>query len=199
MRSPGGLSRRPEVDVPTPDSPAPDINPATRHREHQPHKHEPHEHEPHEHQHDEHQHDDDGPHEPRPGTPDDDVLGPATWATLPAKIARDDVAGLCEQLRTLLGDDGTPTVVYDLSALAVPGVVVVDALARLQLTARRLGRRIVVHGADGALRELLDLIGLRDLLLPSREELLVEGRRQAEQREQPLGVEERVDSDDLTA
>jgi hypothetical protein len=37
---------------------------------------------------------------------------------------------------------------------------VVDALARLQLAVGRHGGRIVVHGADDELQDLLDLAGL---------------------------------------
>jgi hypothetical protein len=36
----------------------------------------------------------------------------------------------------------------------------VDALARLQVAASRCGRRIRLHGADGGLAGLVDLVGL---------------------------------------
>jgi hypothetical protein len=67
------------------------------------------------------------------------------------------------------------TIVCDVGALA-PDVAAVDALARLQLTARRLGHEILLRDASTELQELLDFVGLRDVLR-------VEAGRQAEQRE----------------
>jgi len=64
----------------------------------------------------------------------------------------------------------------------------VDALARLELAARRLGWSITVTGAPDELVELLDFVGL---------ELRVEVSRQTEGGEQ-LGVEEAVVADDPT-
>jgi anti-anti-sigma regulatory factor len=59
----------------------------------------------------------------------------------------------------------------------------VAVLARLQLAAKRSGRELrLVHASD----ELLDLIELTGL----GDALRVEARRQAEEREEPLGVEE---------
>jgi hypothetical protein len=42
----------------------------------------------------------------------------------------------------------------------------IDALARLQLKARRRGCRLQLRNLDGALEELIALIGLPDTLLP---------------------------------
>ncbi|MGI8661973.1 MAG: hypothetical protein ACR2LQ_02030 [Acidimicrobiales bacterium] len=48
--------------------------------------------------------------------------------------------------------------------LAVPAnLAVVDALARVQLEARRLGASVRVLDPDSDLLELLDLVGLHDL------------------------------------
>jgi len=58
----------------------------------------------------------------------------------------------------------------------------VDRLARLHLQARRRGVRLMLVDPPGRLRELLDLVGLTDVL--------VEPRRQAEEREERLRVEE---------
>jgi len=80
------------------------------------------------------------------------------------------------------------TIVCDVGALA-PDAAAVDALARLQLTARRLGYEICLRDASVDLRDLLDFIGLRDVLR-------VEAEGQAEQREQALGVEEERELDD---
>jgi anti-anti-sigma regulatory factor len=58
-----------------------------------------------------------------------------------------------------------------------------DALARLQLAARRLGGEIRLVGPSPELRELIDLAGL-GTVLP------VEPGGETEQREERLGVEE---------
>jgi hypothetical protein len=65
----------------------------------------------------------------------------------------------------------------------VADAATVDALARLQLNARRIGLELRLRNAS---KELLDLIGLCGL----DEVLRVELQRQAEEREDPLGVEE---------
>jgi len=67
------------------------------------------------------------------------------------------------------------TIVCDVGALA-PDAAAVDALARLQLTARRLGYEICLRDASVDLQDLLDFIGLRDVLR-------VEAGGQAEERE----------------
>jgi hypothetical protein len=65
-------------------------------------------------------------------------------------------------------------------------VQAVDALARLQLAAKRRGFSLVLRNAS---RDLTDLVGMMGL----GEVLAVEPRREAEQREQRLGVEEERD------
>jgi hypothetical protein len=80
------------------------------------------------------------------------------------------------------------TIVCDVGALA-PDAVAVDALARLQLTARRHGLEIRLRHASSELQELLAFVGLRDVLR-------VEAGGQAEQREQRLGVEKERELDD---
>jgi hypothetical protein len=66
----------------------------------------------------------------------------------------------------------------------------VGALARASLNARRLGERLWVVNATEELRELIVFAGLSEVLLGRR-------RRQPEEREQPFGVEERGEADDL--
>jgi anti-anti-sigma regulatory factor len=65
----------------------------------------------------------------------------------------------------------------------------VDALARLRLTARRLGCRFRLRNATDELRELLAFVGLAEVLG-------VEPGRQAEERKQGGGVEEEAELDD---
>ena len=68
----------------------------------------------------------------------------------------------------------------------------IDALARLQLAARRAGLELRLRHASPALRELAALCG-RD------EALGLEPRRQPEEREERRGVEEEAELDDLPA
>ncbi|MFG3495232.1 STAS domain-containing protein [Streptomyces sp. NPDC047928] len=89
-----------------------------------------------------------------------------------------DVPRLRARLAEQLGARASPeqTVVVDVTDLAGPGLAAVDALARLHLTARRLGHRLTVRGADADLRALLDLVGLADRLLPLTPPAGPEGR-----------------------
>ncbi|QGV78904.1 STAS domain-containing protein [Streptomyces ficellus] len=76
-----------------------------------------------------------------------------------------DVPRLCEELAALLGERDGPDVVCDVGAVTRPNLATVEALARLRLTAQRRGRRMTVRDAQPALRALLELVGLADLLL----------------------------------
>ncbi|MDQ5819987.1 MAG: STAS domain-containing protein [Actinomycetota bacterium] len=80
--------------------------------------------------------------------------------------------------------DGRPgTIVCDVRALVDADVATIDALARLQLTARRCGFVLHLRNAPPELHELLAFVGL-DGVLP------VEPGGQAEQGEERVGVEE---------
>ncbi len=78
-----------------------------------------------------------------------------------------------------------------------PDLATVDALARLQQAARRLGRSIRLRHASREPRELLSLAGSTDVL-PYGAELLVEAEWQAEEREESGGVKEEGDAADAT-
>jgi len=84
------------------------------------------------------------------------------------------------------------------AALGRADVRVVEALALLQLAARRRGVTIVLRGAGSDLRRLLTLLGLEDAL-PCIGGSGPEPRRQSEQGEQSLGIEEEADPGDLPA
>lgn len=113
-------------------------------------------------------------------------------------IAPADVPRLCEHLGAVLERSDAQVVVCDVEPLVNPDLSTVDALARLAHTAGRLGCSARLRHASGELQDLLDLVGLRDVVpLPGRSP--VETRGQAEQREQPRGVQKRVDPDDPTA
>ena len=79
-------------------------------------------------------------------------------------IRRSDLPGLCERVCAVLAN-----VEGGVIACAVRGVepdaVTVEALARLQLAARRRGCRVrLVHASDG-LRDLVAFMGLADVLV----------------------------------
>jgi ABC-type transporter Mla MlaB component len=107
-------------------------------------------------------------------------------------IARADIPLLCERVRVLLEGSHADLVVCDVGALADPDAVTIDVLARLRLTARRLGRRVGLLDTCSKLQDLLTLTGLSDVVPPC-EELALEKGRQTEQREPAGGVEEEAD------
>jgi ABC-type transporter Mla MlaB component len=78
-------------------------------------------------------------------------------------IARADLPGLCERICGLLAMSGADVALCDVSDVE-PDAVAVEALARLQLAARRHGCRVRLRRASSTLLELLDFMGLRDVL-----------------------------------
>jgi ABC-type transporter Mla MlaB component len=116
------------------------------------------------------------------------IVGPVVRAAIP---------DLCERVRTLLERCDVDVVICDVGALTRPDAATIDALARLQLTARRTGRRIRLRHACAELQQLLELMGLSDAI-PVAGRLLPDEGRQAEQREQGRGVEEERDPADST-
>lgn len=87
--------------------------------------------------------------------------------------------------------------VCDVRWLRAPDCATVDALARLQLTARRRGHRICLRDPLPELVELLGLAGLGDVL-PDESSSGVQVRRQVEEREEPGRVQEEGDARDAT-
>jgi hypothetical protein len=83
----------------------------------------------------------------------------------PAALSR-----LCEQLRAQIERlEGRP-VECDVASLRCPDIRAIDALARLQLTARRLGSSICLLNAPDELLRLLELVGLLEAFRQSRDE-----------------------------
>jgi len=82
-------------------------------------------------------------------------------------------------------------IVVDVSALA-PDAGTLDLLARIQLTARRLDLDTRLRNAAGELVDLIAFAGLAEVLR-------VEPGREAEEREQRVGVEEEGELDDPPA
>ena len=85
----------------------------------------------------------------------------------------------------VIGVTGTPVATCVLSGPGRPDLSVVDALARCQLAARRLGGSMLLLDVSPELGELLDLAGLRRQV-----------GGQAEGGEELLGVEEGVQPGD---
>ncbi|MET7438437.1 STAS domain-containing protein [Streptomyces sp. NPDC005568] len=113
-----------------------------------------------------------------------DAPTPAVLA-LPGPVTRDAVPRLCARVRAQLEETGAGVVICDVAGLGPPGLAAVDALARLELTARRAGGRIRLRNADPALRALLGLVGLR-----------FEAEGEPEEREPAGGVQEAVEPGD---
>jgi len=88
---------------------------------------------------------------------------PTVVFAIGGRINRTDLPRLCEQVDALLETTGAEVALCDVSE-AEPDAVSVDALARLQLTARRCGCQARLRGASDELIELLIFVGLRDVL-----------------------------------
>jgi ABC-type transporter Mla MlaB component len=80
------------------------------------------------------------------------------------RIARADVQRLDDALAALLEHAPVDIVICDVGALVGPDAVAVDALAHLQLTARRRGSTIRLRHASPELCELIAFMGLSDPL-----------------------------------
>ena len=78
-------------------------------------------------------------------------------------IARDDLPGLTDRVCGLLRGSGAAVALCDVTGVE-PDAVTVDALARLQLAAGRLGCTVRLRNASAGLRDLVALMGLRDVL-----------------------------------
>ena len=79
-------------------------------------------------------------------------------------IMRSDLPGLCQRVRSLLEGSGAEVAHCDVSTVAEVDAVTVDALARLQLLARRLGCQVRLRNASDELLELVAFMGLTDVL-----------------------------------
>jgi ABC-type transporter Mla MlaB component len=106
-----------------------------------------------------------------------------------------EAASLCARIRAVLEGNAAETVLCDVARLTDPDIGTVDALARLQLTARRLRSEIALLHASPELERLLGLVGLGDVV-PCAGELGLEARGQSEYREEALRVEEERDPAD---
>lgn len=109
--------------------------------------------------------------------------------TLPARFGLADVPALCERAELVLREGPGTALECDVAEIGDrPDLATVEALARVELTARRLGSDVCLRGASVELMELLALCGLPlEVLVPERH---------AEEREEPGGIEEERDPAD---
>ncbi|MGH2455604.1 MAG: STAS domain-containing protein [Candidatus Limnocylindria bacterium] len=109
-----------------------------------------------------------------------------------------ELAALCARLQRVLRGGGADEVSCDVAGVTRPDLRLVDALARLDLTASRLGCRLRLRRASPQLCELIGLVGLGRLIRgPAR--LSVQAQRQAEGGEVAGGVQEEGDAADPVA
>ncbi|MYW68512.1 STAS domain-containing protein [Streptomyces sp. SID8379] len=118
---------------------------------------------------------------------------PSPVVVVAGPIGPADVQGLCDRVRRAAhqcAPDGD--VVCDVAGVTGTGLATVDALARMQLAARRAGGRIRLRDPSPKLALLIRLAGLESPL-----GLGVEMLGDAEQREPPLAeVQEAVETRD---
>jgi anti-anti-sigma regulatory factor len=124
--------------------------------------------------------------------------GRAAVFTLGERIQPSDIGKLCEALRLLLEGSSCEVVICDVGAVPAPDAATIDALARLQLTARRLGGRVLLLRPGEDVLRLLDLMGLTEVV-PLCLDLPVEPGRQSEHRKEPPRLEKEGDAGDPTA
>lgn len=123
---------------------------------------------------------------------------------MPSAPSRADVEAMRDDVRELAGCEGDP--MCDVGDVTEPDADTIDALARLQLQAVRVGFRFRFSSGCEELRDLLALTGLADVLpceqppcdpprraASSDSNSSVEPVGQAEQREHALRVEEERD------
>lgn len=103
-------------------------------------------------------------------------------------LGPDDAAAFAARgLRSFGGGRGP--VILDVGGVTGGDIATVDALARLRLLASRLGRTAWLRHVAPELLELIELVGLSDVLR-------VEPLGQPEEREQAGGVQEEADPAD---
>ncbi len=79
-------------------------------------------------------------------------------------IVRADLPGLCDRVGRLLTGSDARIALCDVSEIVEADAVALDALARLQLEARRRGCQIRLQHVSAPLRALLTFMGFDDVL-----------------------------------
>jgi ABC-type transporter Mla MlaB component len=92
------------------------------------------------------------------------VVRPKTTAfAIHGPISRDDLPGLCDRVCAIFRTENPEVAFCDVGGID-PDAVTVDALCRLQLAASRCGCQVRLRQASSELLELVELMGLRDVL-----------------------------------
>jgi anti-anti-sigma regulatory factor len=79
-------------------------------------------------------------------------------------IERSDISLICRKVRAAIEETNADSVTFDMAALVHTDVVVVEALARLQLTLRRMGCTLKLKNVRPHLKELVGFVGLEGVL-----------------------------------
>lgn len=79
-------------------------------------------------------------------------------------ISRPDLPGLCDRVCALLAAGAPQVALCDVRGVPADAVTV-DALARLQLAARRSGCEVRLQNTTRELRELVALMGLAEVVV----------------------------------
>ncbi|ARQ69299.1 STAS domain-containing protein [Streptomyces marincola] len=103
---------------------------------------------------------------------------------VPGPVVRSEVQVLCDRLTGMVRGSGARDVVVDLGEVRGTDPATVEAVARLRLTAARLGCRVRFVRVSPGLQVLLGWLGLGEAV------------GQAEQGEEPGRVQERVEPGD---
>jgi STAS domain len=118
----------------------------------------------------------------------------------------DEIRALCHELEAATrlaaaAQRAVAAICCDVAAADDPDIRCIDAMARLALTARRLDRPVTIAGASPELIALIRLAGLAGILTLAADDRgsRLERQRQAEEREEALGVEEEADPADLSS
>jgi ABC-type transporter Mla MlaB component len=88
---------------------------------------------------------------------------PTVQFTIHGPIDRSDLPGLCRRVDGLFAGSRAEVAICQVEDVEV-NAVTIDALARLQLAARRHGCRVRLCGASPELLELVTFMGLTDVL-----------------------------------
>jgi ABC-type transporter Mla MlaB component len=81
-------------------------------------------------------------------------------------ISRSDLPGLCDRVCALLTAREAAVICCDVAGVG-PDAATVDALARLQIAARKLGCEVRLRNASPPLLELVEFMGLGSVLVDS--------------------------------
>jgi anti-anti-sigma regulatory factor len=94
-------------------------------------------------------------------------------------------------------EPGRAILICDVRLVTEPDLATIDMLSRLQLCARRLECSVHLRNVSPALAELLDLVGLAEVV-PMEVGSGLRLKGQSEKGKETFGVEEEVEPDDPT-